>query len=241
MSWVLWLACRSPPAAVASLPAGDGNVVPVAEVVVAEPPPPPPPMIVVAGAPTEVVMAPPVWGLGPPSTVIDPNAWRWAYNDAIRFQAKGDPKAALASAIKAMDLVIEGYEQDPLTMLAITASEADAWPAESAALDRLLGYPTARWEPFWNGAIDAQSHGDMPRSALYSKAALDRGGDVALVAPFVLRAALRVGRTDDALAAWKAAPAAADSFATRDLVAALAKAGRCTEARLVDPAACPAP
>lgn len=134
----------------------------------------------------------------PDTGVVDPNAWRRKYNDAIRLQNAGDTAGAYKAALDAVAFAIPEERGDALVMLALTAGEAGDRPMEFAAADALLADAEAPWEIFWNAALDANGEHDYERSAVYAVEALERGGDPELVRPFAVSILKRIGRCAEA-------------------------------------------
>jgi hypothetical protein len=158
--------------------------------------------IVAAQAPRPSPAVPkPVKPLPPPMTtdaILDPNAWRLAYNEAVRKHDAGDAQGALDAAREALGLTTVTFRREPLILVAIAAGDAGEVESELAALDELLDLRGVPWGVFWNGAIDAQADGDPARTAIYAMRALELGGDPVLITGFAVNALVVADRCDEA-------------------------------------------
>ena len=85
-------------------------------------------------------------------------AWVAHHNAAIGHLEEGQPQQALTEARLAVEMAPDTRQKSALEVLAISASAAGSIEDECNALDRLSKYEKVKWELFWNGALDAQSH-----------------------------------------------------------------------------------
>lgn len=161
------------------------------------------------------------------------NAWRVEYNRAVSQLDAGKPDEALASAKRALKAVPAEQRAVVLRLVAQAADEAGDRKAEFNALDELLTDPKAEWGLFWNGAIVARRDGYDASAYRYAQAAWQRTNDKPTVAPLATRAALTVGRLDEALVSAPSVDPVADGPTLMDLTTALIGKRRCDDARAV--------
>lgn len=217
-------------------------------------PPPEAPVAPVEAAPAEAapVAAPaPVVAAPAPSRLPPPppslvgtdartltNAWRVKHNEGVGLLAKGDAAGALAAGLASLALAPAEHREGPLVLVAAAAAQARDVPTELEALDALLDGADVPWGVFYNGSVDAAAAGRPDLASRFALAALARTDDVAAVGPMALRAALAAGDLDGALTALARLDGAADPGAVAALARALSLAGRCPDARRIDPGVC---
>ncbi len=162
-------------------------------------------------------------------------AWVGHHNMAIELLNAGESKEALVHAKMAAEMAPSTQQKSALEVLAMAASSERDVLTECDALDALIVYDNPKWGLYWNGALDAQGQQMWASAYRYAQVAFHHGKNKEATAPLAFSTALRVNQLDDAQVAIGYFE---NALATQDLAAALAKDGRCEEAKKWNSAAC---